>query len=100
MFKKTIIAEFFTTVSFTQALDSLYLMTFWSYKLKKWEDNKLFEQEFLSKIWLKNSEILSFYNWRNAIYHALKIIWIEKKDEIIISSYNCSVVVNAVLQSW
>jgi dTDP-4-amino-4,6-dideoxygalactose transaminase len=107
MFKKTIIAEFFTTVSFSQAIDSLYLMTFWSYKLRYWKDRELFEKEFLEFLGYpqgatlqKKSKIISFYNWRNAIYHALKIIWIEKKDEIIISSYNCSVVVNAVIQTY
>ncbi|MDQ7022656.1 MAG: DegT/DnrJ/EryC1/StrS family aminotransferase, partial [Candidatus Gracilibacteria bacterium] len=114
MFKKTIIAEFFTTVSFNQALQSLYLMTFGSYKLRYGKENKLFEQEFLEKITgqsqiktgypqgaplQNNSKIISFYNGRNAIYHALKIIGVEKNDEIIVSSYTCSVVVNAVIQT-
>ena len=99
MFKKTIISEFFTTVSFYQALNSLYLMTFWVFKLRYWKDKELFEQELLSYLWKKESKIISLYNWRNAIYQALKIIWIEEKDEIIVSSYTCSVVVNAVIQS-
>jgi len=99
MFKKTIISEFFTTISFKQALDSLYLMTFWSYKLKYWKEKKEFEKNLLEYLWKKDSKIISFYNWRNAIYHVLKIIWIEEKDEIIINSYTCSVVVNAIIQS-
>lgn len=99
MFKKTIISEFFTTVSFSQALNSLYLMTFWVFKIKYWKDKELFEQELLNYLWKKESKIISFYNWRNAIYQALKIIWIEKKDEIIVNSYTCSVVVNAIIQS-
>lgn len=102
MFKKTIIWEFFTTVSFSQSLDSLYLMTFWSYKLKNGEYNWKLIDLFWKKI-LKNNdkyEAFTLYNWRSAIYHALEMIWIEKEDEIIISSYNCSVVVNAVIQTW
>ncbi len=100
MFNKTIISEFFTTVSLGQALESLYLMTFWLYKLRYWKDSKLLEKEFLNKIWKKNSKIISFYNWRSAIYHALKIIWINSEDEVIINAYNCVSVSNAVIQAW
>ena len=64
MFKKTIISEFFTTVSFKQALDSLYLMTFWFYKLKKWKEKILFKEKFLEKIKLK-WDFFTFYNWRS-----------------------------------
>jgi len=99
MFKKTIIAEFFTTVSFSQAMQSLYLMTFWSYKLRYWKDKELFEKEFLNYLWKKDKKIISFYNWRSAIFHALKLIWVEKNDEVIVSAYNCVSVSNAVIQS-
>lgn len=99
MFKKTIISEFFTTVSFSQALNSLYLMTFWVFKIKYWKDKQLFEQELLNYLWKKESKIISFYNWRSAIYHCLKMIWVGKNDEVIINSYTCSVVVNAIIQS-
>ena len=109
MFKKTIIAEFFTTVSFSQALQSLYLMTIWSYKLRYWEDKKLFEKELIEKVSPHSvspkgrevaQKIISFYNWRSAIFHALKIIWVWKEDEVIVNAYNCVSVSNAVIQSW
>lgn len=100
MFKKTIIAEFFTTVSLTQAFQSLYLFTFWSYKLRSWEDIELFEKEFLEKLKKENSNIISFYNWRSAIFHILKIIGVSEEDEVIINAYNCISVSNAVIQSW
>jgi len=109
--KKTIISEFFTTVSLKQALQSLYLMTFWSYKLRTGKDNKLLEKELLEHInsfslggkdaWRADrGEIISFYNWRSAIFHALKIIWVNSKDEVIVNAYNCVSVSNAVIQSW
>ena len=116
MFKKTIIAEFFTTVSFSQAIQSLYLMTFWSYKLRYWKDKKLFEEELISKITGQTQgiapteksrgescihpKIISFYNWRSAIFHALNLIWVWKEDEVIVNAYNCVSVSNAVIQSW
>lgn len=99
IFKKTIISEFFTTLSFSQLLSSFYLMTFWAYKLRYWKDIELFEKELLKYLWKNNSKIISFYSWRNAIYNALKIIWVWKKDEIIINSYTCSVVSNSTIKS-
>ncbi len=100
MFKKTIISEFFTTVSSRQALQSLYLITFWVFKLKRWRDKNLFEKQLLNYLWLKNSKIISFYNGRSAIFHTLKMIWVDREDEVIVNAYNCVSVVNAVLQTW
>jgi len=105
MFKKTIISEFFTTVSFSQAIQSLYLMTFWIYKLRTGKDNKLLEKELCPhSVSPKGREvaqkIISFYNWRSAIFHALKIIWVNSEDEVIVNAYNCVSVSNAVIQSW
>ena len=105
MIKKTIISEFFTTVSFSQMMQSLYLMTFWVYKLKYWKEKALFERKLLEKITPKgeeqnNPQIISFYNWRSAIFHALKIIWVSSKDEVIVNAYNCVSVTNAVIQTW
>ncbi len=113
MFKKTIIADFFTTVSLSQALQSLYLMTFWSYKLRYEKDMGLFEKEFLEKIIPSPQpsplrervqkelfpKIISFYNWRSAIFHALKMIWVKSEDEVIVNAYNCVSVSNAIIQS-
>jgi len=112
MFKKTIISEFFTTVSFNQMMQSLYLMTFWSYKLKYWKDKELFEKELLEyfnsfslggkDVWKTNrgQKIISFYNWRSAIFHALKMIWVTSEDEVIVNAYNCVSVSNSVIKSW
>jgi len=117
MFKKTIISEFFTTVSLNQAFQSLYLMTFWSYKLRFWAESDLLEKELLKKITGQTQrsapteknvgvnlcvhpKIISFYNWRSAIFHALKMIWVDSEDEVIVNAYNCVSVSNAVIQSW
>jgi len=111
MIKKTIISEFFTTVSFSQMMQSLYLMSFWLYKLKHWKEKELFEEKLLSYInsfslggkdvWKADREkIISFYNWRSAIFHALKMIWVSKEDEVIVNAYNCVSVTNAVIQTW
>jgi len=100
MYKKTVISEFFTTISFSQSLQSLYLMTFWFTKLKTWEDKFLFEKELLTFLWKKDKKIISFYNWRSAIFHCLKMIWVKKNDEVLISWYTCVSVSNAVIQAW
>jgi len=100
MFKKTITSDFFTTISFSQALNSLYLMTFWFCKLKNQKEIIAFEKEFINFLWLNKSKIISFYNARSAIYHSLKMLNIKKDDEVIINSYNCITVSNAVIQTW
>jgi len=111
MFKKTMISEFFTTVSFNQMMQSLYLMTFWAYKLKHWKEKELFEEKLLNYInsfsfgwkdaWKADrGKIISFYNWRSAIFHALKMIWVSNEDEVMVNAYNCVSVTNAVIQTW
>ena len=122
IFKKTLISEFFTTVSFNQVLNSWYLMTFWIFKFLFWSDIKLLENQLLKYLSLNNStlpsffcktpslniwspviddrKIISFYNWRSAIYNTLKLIWISEGDEVITSWYTCSVVSNSIIQSW
>ena len=100
MFKKTIISEFFTTVSLGQILDSLYLMTFWSYKLRIWKDIEIAENKLKHYLWANDSKIISFYNARSALFHCLKSIWVKKDDEIIVNGYNCVSVSNSVVQSW
>ena len=99
MFKKTKVAEFFTTVSAKQALDSLYLMTFWSLWLREWKYINIAENKLKQYLELSDSKIISFYNARSALYHCLKAIWIKKDDEIIVNAYNCVSVSNAVIQS-
>ena len=100
MFKKTLISEFFTTISFSIHLRTAYLMTLRLAKLRYWDDIEYIESQLLSYITDDSSKIISFYNWRSAIYHSLKLIWVEKTDEVIVSWYNCISVSNAVIQSW
>jgi dTDP-4-amino-4,6-dideoxygalactose transaminase len=102
MHKKTIISEFFTTVSLNQALQSMYLMTFWLWKLKYWKDSELLALEFLNKLKFenKNQEIITFYNWRSIVYTILKWLNLKNYDEVIVNAYNCVSVSNAVIQSW
>ncbi len=100
MFKKTLMSEFFTTINLNIFLRTLSFLT---YKLPfirygKYVEN--LENGFLWYIWNFDSRIISFYNWRSAIYHSLKMIWVTKNDEVIVSWYTCVSVSNAVIQSW
>ena len=100
MFKKTLISEFFTTVSFNLALKSLSYLTYKLPTIRKWDNVSILEKKLLSYLDLQKSKIISLYNWRSAIFHALKIIDVKKNDEIIVNGYNCISVSNAVIQSW
>lgn len=99
MFKKTIISEFFTTINFSIFLDTLALLTYKIWYLKYSKYNSLIEKEFLSYIHKPDSKIVSFYNWRSAIFHCLKMLDLTKDDEVIISWYTCVTVSNAVIQT-
>lgn len=100
MFKKTITTDFFTSVSFSQFIESLSAISIKIFSLKNWENNEILKQEFLSYIWMEKSKAISLYDWRSAIFQSLKMVWIKKGDEIIINWYTCISVVNAVIQSW
>ncbi len=100
MLKKTITTDFFTTININLFLKSLASITYKLAILRKWNSLKSIENEFLSYIWNRDSKIVSFYSWRSAIFHALKMIWLKKTDEVIVSGYNCVTVSNAVIQSW
>lgn len=99
MFNKPLISEFFTTISFRQAISSLSFLSFNLKNIRHGKSIKIFEYQLLSYLWSRKSKILSFYDWRSGIYNTLKLIWITKNDEIIINWYTCSVVINAVIQS-
>ena len=112
MLKKTITSDFFTTVSFRQALQSAYLMTFWCSKLRYWKDVELFKKELLDYVTggrvrmhshptdeQTNKKILSFYNARSALFHALSCLGLKSDDEVVVSWYTCVSVSNAVLQT-
>ena len=112
MFKKTITSDFFTTVSLRQAMQSVYLMTFWCSKLRYWKDVELFEKELLDYVTggrvrmhshptgeQTNKKLLSFYNARSALFHALSCLGLKSDDEVVVSWYTCVSVSNAVLQT-
>ena len=100
MLKKILISEFFTTVNFSLALKSLAYLTYKLPIIRKWKNNYILEQKLLSYLKLSKSKIITFYNWRSAIFHAIKMIQIKKTDEIIVNGYNCISVSNAVIQTW
>ena len=100
MFTKTITTDFFTTIDGNICINTLDTLTYRLPALRTGWSITAFERELLEYLETPDSEILSFYRWSEALYHALEIIWIEKKDEIILQWYTCSVVSNAVKQSW
>lgn len=100
MFKKTIISEFFTTVSFPIFVRTLWLLTYKFPIILYWSSIENIENKISSYMWTPDSKIYSFYNWRSALFHALKIIWVKADDEIIVSWYTCVSVSNAVIHSW
>lgn len=100
MFNKTIITDFFTTVSFRQAISSFFLLFFRPSSLRFWDDIWKFEKNLKIYLWAWDSEIISMYDARSALYQALKIIWVKSSDEVIINWYTCVSVSNAVIQSW
>ncbi|MDD2871878.1 MAG: aminotransferase class I/II-fold pyridoxal phosphate-dependent enzyme [Candidatus Gracilibacteria bacterium] len=99
MFKKTLIAEFFTTINFHIFMRTIGLLTLGLPKLRYGNYTSYLENQFLSYIGSRNSKIVSFYNGRSALFHALKMIGINSKDEVIVSAYTCVSVSNAVIQS-
>jgi len=98
--KKTILSDFFTTVSFRQFITSIHLILFRLPNLRYGKNIKILEKQFLKYLNLKESKIVSVYNGRTALYQALRIIWVNQKDEVIISGYTCISVTNSVIQSW
>jgi perosamine synthetase len=99
MFKKTIIAEFFTTINLPIFLRTIGLLTLKLPFLRYGKSTKNLEEKLLLYLGLTKSKIITLYNGRSALYQSLKIIWVQKKDEVIVSAYTCISVVNAVIQS-
>lgn len=100
MYRKTIITDFFTTVSLKQFLYSLYLLTLKLPFLRTSFNTTKFEKLLLKYLWVKESWIVSFYNARSAIFHTIKMLWLKNTDEVIVSWYTCISVINSVIQSW
>lgn len=97
--RKIVFTEFFTTLTLKHFTESLKFITYKIFYLRKWNSILKLEKYLLDFLWLKDSKIISFYNWRTALYHTLKLIWTKKKDEIIINWYNCISVSNSIIQA-
>lgn len=116
IFQKTLISHFLTTINFQMALKAtwfLFLPWKWLifYNWKKWNNSiKNIENKLLNFLNLKNSKIISFYNWRSAIFHWIKLLWIwenknnennkNNSDEILTQAFSCISVSNSIIQSW
>jgi len=100
MFKKTLIAHFLTTLNISMVLESIKYLTYKYNKILIWENTKLLENNLKKYLNCKNSEIISFYNWRSALYNCFKILNLNKNDEVIIQWYTCISVINSIIQAW
>ncbi len=100
MFNKTATTDFFSTININLFFDSLYYLTFWLPKLRKWDNNEKLKIELKSYLWILDSKIINFYNWRSALYHCLKWMWLKKTDEVIVNAYTCVSVINSIQQTW
>ena len=106
MFKKTLTAHFLTTINFQMYLKVTAFLWFpWKWKNFynwKWKNNsvKNIENKLLKYLNLENSKIISFYNWRSAIFHWIKLLWIWEWDEILTQAFSCISVSNSIIQSW
>lgn len=97
--KKTLIAEFFTTLSKNHFSKSISYMTYKSYQIRNWKWISKIEDKLLDYLNLHQSRIISFYNARTALFQAFKMIWIKKDDEIIVNWYTCISVINSIIQA-
>jgi len=104
IFQKTLIAHFLTTINFKMATKAAwFLLLPWKWCiLFKWKSIKKIENKLLKYLNLENSKIISFYNWRSAIFHWIKLLWIweNKNDEILTQAFSCISVSNSIIQSW
>lgn len=98
--RRTIKTEFFTTLSLSHFIHSIFFKTIWLNKKLKWKYVNIYEIELKKYLWLDKSKTLSFYNARTWIYQLLNNLKIKDKNEVIISWYTCVSVVNSVIQAW
>jgi len=104
IFQKTLTAHFLTTINLKMALKSSSFLYFpWKWwKFYDWKSVKNIEKKLLNYLNLEDAEIISFYNWRSAIFHWIKLLWIweNKSDEILTQAFSCVSVSNSIIQSW
>lgn len=97
--KKIIITDFFTTISKNHFFKSISFLTYKLPYIRKWKYTFKLEKKLLDYLNLYDSKIVSFYNARTALYHALILLGVKKNDEIILNWYNCISVVNSIIQA-
>lgn len=104
IFQKTLIAHFLTTINLQMSLKANWFIFLpWKWiKFYEWKSVKNIENKLLKFLNLENSKIISFYNWRSAIFHWIKLLWIweNKSDEILTQAFSCISVSNSIIQSW
>lgn len=93
---KTITSSFYTTTNIHSFRDV------WKYifTLKKKNYIQLTENKILKYLNLKkDTEIISFYNGRSALFHGLNLLNIKTGDEVIIQAYTCVSVPNSIIHT-
>lgn len=99
MIRKTLTAEFFTTIDWPLFVRSLVLfVTNWNRK-KTTKNTKRCESLLAEYLGVSSAYIVSMYSARSALYHCLDMLQLSDADEIIVQSYTCVSVSNAILQT-
>jgi len=93
-------AQFFTTINFNIFVDTLKLLTYKLPYLRFWNEQEKLEIELKEYLNATDSKIYTFYNGRSALYYWLKSLNLKKWSKVVVSSYTCVSVVNAILQAW
>jgi len=92
-------AQFFTTINFSIFLDTLKLLTYKLPNLRFGQENEKLEEELKQYLNAEHSQLHTFYNWRSALYHALKSLNFPAWTQIAVSAYTCVTVINTVIQA-
>ncbi len=93
---KTIFTSFFTTTNF----DRIKKILQYFFTLNKKNYVKELEQKILRYLNVENSQIISFYNWRSALFHALNVLKLKDWDEVLLQAYTCISVANSIINAW
>lgn len=99
--KKSIFASFLTTVSRGQCMLSLSLF-FQPWKRLHGGSRADLALALTRYLWSEVSEgaVHCFYNARSALYHSLVALGVQHWDYVILQSYTCVSVVNAIKATW
>jgi len=93
--KKIITSSFFTTTNKYSFRDV------WKYIFKFGKKNYVskVEKTMADYLDIQKTNIVSFYNARSALYHGLKLLWLQEGDEVIIQAYTCVSVPNSIVNA-